>query len=152
MSLPPQFQAWANFRCWINYVLLDDPDQPGKKKKIPVDVRTGCACNPHELAHQYSYGEAVATGRPVGFVIDKANGFWFLDVDNCRDPVTGHLSLLAQELYARLAGCAVEVSQSGTGLHFFGWGPVPEHSCRNILLGLELYTDRRFVALTFKGI
>jgi hypothetical protein len=33
-------------------------------------------------------------------------------------------------------------------LHIIGSGAVPEHGCRNIPLGLELYTERRFVALT----
>jgi hypothetical protein len=34
------------------------------------------------------------------------------------------------------------------GLHLFGCGNAPAHSCRNVALGLEFYTEGRFVALT----
>ena len=47
-----------------------------------------------------------------------------------------------------LAGCAVEVSSSGRGLHLFGTGFVPPHGSRNATLHTEFYTSKRFVALT----
>ena len=50
-----------------------------------------------------------------------------------------------------LPGAGVEISASGTGLHVFGKGICPPHGCRNTGLNLELYTERRFVALTGNG-
>ena len=58
---------------------------------------------------------------------------------------------MAAELCAALPGAAVEISQSGTGLHIFGTGAVPEHGCKNIPLGLEFYHEGRFAALTGQG-
>jgi hypothetical protein len=85
-------------------------------------------------------------GHGVGFSLSGADPFWFLDIDNC--VVDGDWSPLAKQLMARLAGVAIEVSQSGRGLHLIGQGVVPEHRCKNIPLGLELYTEQRFIALT----
>lgn len=123
-----------------------DPDRPGKTIKRPTDVRTGLFCNSNLAEHQYSYDEAVATGRPVGFVFDRADGFWFLDIDGAA--VNGQWDAQAVELCNELAGAAIEISQSGTGLHIIGRGAVPAHSCKNIPAHLELYTHNRFVALT----
>lgn len=138
----------------MNWVAIPDPDRPGKTIKRPVDVRTGLYCTSKDPAHQYSYAEAAATGRPIGFQIDEADGFWFLDVDGALEPdgAGGYRwSGLANDLCAQLPGAAIEISQSGTGLHGIGRGAVPPHSCKNVLAGLELYTHDRFVALTDNG-
>ena len=85
-------------------------------------------------------------GWGVGFVFTENDPLFFLDIDNCL--VAGQWSPLAVSLSTTFAGCAIEVSQSGTGLHIFGSGKPPAHSCRNQALGLEFYTSGRFVALT----
>lgn len=146
MTLPAPLAPLAAFRRFVTYRLDPHPDKPGKTIKRPTNWRDGKVSDAHDPANQCSYAEAFATGRPVGFVIDPVDGFWFLDIDGCL--IAGAWTPLAIELCARLAGAAVEVSQSGTGLHIIGRGPVPAHSCKNVLLHLELYTERRFVALT----
>lgn len=153
MSLPPSFAPLAAYRRFVTYELIPDPDRPGKTIKRPTDVRTGLFCKVNDPAHQYGYDEAAATGRPVGFVFNEADGFFFFDVDGALEPAPGggyQWSALAVELGQQLLGCAVEVSQSDTGLHYIGRGTVPKHACKNIGLNLELYTHDRFVALTGK--
>lgn len=153
MSLPPSFAPLAAYRRFVTYELIPDPDRPGKTIKRPTDVRTGLYCKVNDPAHQYSYDEAAATGRPVGFVFNEADGFFFFDIDGALEPAPGggyQWNALAVELGQQLAGCAVEVSQSDTGLHYIGRGTVPPHACKNIGLNLELYTHDRFVALTGK--
>lgn len=154
MALSPSLQPLAAYRRWVNWVAIPDPDRPGKTIKRPVDVRTGLYCKAVDPVHQYGYDEAAATGRPVGFVFNEADGFWFLDIDGAleSDGAGGYRwNALANELCAQLTGAAVEISQSGTGLHAIGRGACPEHACKNILAGLELYTHDRFVALTDNG-
>lgn len=154
MTLSPPLQPLAAYRRWVNWVAIPDPDRPGKTTKRPMDVRTGLYCKAVDPAHQYSYVEAAATGSPVGFVFNDADGFWFLDMDGClaSDGNGGYRwSALASELCGLVSGAAIETSQSGTGLHAIGRGACPAHSCRNITAGLELYTHDRFVALTDKG-
>lgn len=150
MTLPAALAALGAYRRFVNYSTEPDPDRPGKTIKRPLDVRTGHWCNPTNPVHQYTYAEAAATGRPVGFVFNEADGFWFLDIDGALEttPAGPQWSAMAVDLCQRLAGAAVEVSQSGKGLHIIGRGAVPVHSCKNIPLKLELYTHDRFVALT----
>ena len=147
-TLPPAFTPLTAYRRFVTYDLAADPDRPGKTIKRPTDVRTGHFCKVNDPARQYSYAEAAATGRPIGFVFNEADGFWFLDIDGAL--VNGAWNAQAVELCQALHGAAVEVSQSDTGLHLIGRGTVPPHSCKNIAAGLELYTHDRFVALTGK--
>lgn len=151
MTLEPALAALMPLRRFINYETYPDPDRPGKTIKRPVDVRTGLWCNSNASEHQYSYAEAAATGRPVGFVFVEGDGFWFADIDGALEAGpsgTYQWSALATEICAMFPGAAIEVSQSGTGLHIIGRGTVPPHSCKNVPLKLELYTNERFVALT----
>lgn len=150
MTLAPALQALASYRRFVTYTTSPDPDRPGKTIKRPTDVATGAWCNSNLPTHQYSHAEAAATGRPVGFVFNREDGFFFVDIDGCLEttPTGSHWSALAIDLCNRLAGAAVEVSQSGKGLHIIGRGSPGDHSCKNIPLGLELYTHERFVALT----
>jgi hypothetical protein len=143
--LPVPLRPLAAYRQFILWRLADGT-------KLPVSPRDGTVCDAHDASHWVSYDEAQqyqrlhnATG--VAFVITQAAGFWFLDIDKCLTPA-GTWSPLALHLCERLHGAAVEVSQSGKGLHLFGRGTVPPHGCKNVSLGIELYTDRRFVALT----
>lgn len=153
MTLPPAFAALGAYRRFVTYALEPDPDRPGKTIKRPTDVHTGRYCKATDPAHQYTHAEANATGRPVGFVFDRADGFAFLDIDNCLIDTPGgpQLSPLATELRQRLAGAAVEISQSGRGLHIIARASIAAHSCKNVALGIELYTNARFAALTFTG-
>lgn len=143
--LPSAFSAMQSYSQFIIYLLTEG-------KKLPADYRTGHVAGAHDPKHwtdfttaseaAHHYGE----GYGVGFVFTAADPFWFIDVDKCYND--GHWSPIALEMRALLAGCAIEISSSCRGLHFFGCGTVPEHACKNVELGIELYTERRFVALT----
>lgn len=150
MVLGEALAPLAALRRWVNYETYPDPDRPGKTIKRPVDVRTGLFCNSNLPAHQYTYAEAAATGRKIGFVFVEGDGYWFVDIDGALEGTPGgwQWSAIAQEICAMFPGAAMEVSQSGTGLHIIGRGMVPPHSCKNIPLRLELYTTERFCALT----
>lgn len=146
--LPVPLQPMAAHRRFILWKLLGDT-------KVPVSPLTGQIHDAHDVLHHVDYNYAVQmTGampdHGVAFVITEQDGFWFLDIDKCLQP-DGMWSPISQELCARLQGAAIEISQSGRGLHLFGRGFVPPHRCKNTALGLELYTDKRFVALTGTG-
>lgn len=154
LTLPPALAplaAWPQFVCWR---AEPDPQKPGKFKKFPLDWRTGEKIDAHDptrwttadmallMAPQWDRGH----GFGAGFVFTETDPFFFHDIDG--HYADGAWSPLAQELCARLAGCAVEVSHSGTGLHVIGRTHPVEHATRNTPKGLELYTSKRFVALT----
>lgn len=151
-SLPPALQPLAAYRQFIAYQLVPDTARPGKTHKYPINIRTAERHDAHDAAIWVSFEEAAiwvaGAGRDygVGFVFTEADPFWFLDVDNCLTEA-GQWSEVALDLCQRFAGAAVEVSQSGRGLHLFGTGHVPRP--RKVKgSGFDLYTEARFVALT----
>lgn len=140
--------AWPQFVAWR----LEWAEERQVWIKVPYSPKTGHRASSTNPADWGTYEQAAALPGMdgVGFVFTEADPFFFLDVDKCL--VAGQWSQLAQELCARFPGAAVEISQSGTGLHVIGsYTSVPEHGCRNTVLGIELYTTERFVALTGNG-
>lgn len=123
-------------------------------EKRPINPKTGLSHDPHDPAMWLTFEEASAAaslyGHGVGFVFTEADPFFFLDIDKCLGD-DGQWSELAVNLCSAFTGCAVEVSQSGRGLHIFGKSAPIEHRCKNIPLGIEFYTSRRYVALTGIG-
>ena len=149
-ELPPALAALGAYRQFVIYRLVPSA-KPGKMDKLPCDWRDGDVKSAHNPAVWGSFQEcadAVNRGRGdgIGFVFTPHDPFWFLDIDGALED--GKWSPLSAALLGRMAGAAVEVSQSGTGLHVIGSGRAPEHGCKNIPLGLEFYTELRFVALT----
>lgn len=136
------------YRQWMLFVLVPNG---AKTAKYPCNI-AGHVVSAHDQTHWVDAPTARAAALLLGdnygtaFVFTERDPFWFIDIDNCY--VNGAWSPLAQRICQQFAGAAVEVSQSGTGLHLFGTGICPAHGCRNVALGLELYTSGRFVALT----
>lgn len=83
----------------------------------------------------------------IGFVLSKDDNYICLDVDNAIDADTGQLKTdIALEM-TELTYC--ELSPSGTGLHCFFKGELPEE--RKITrkdLDIELYDNARFITMT----
>lgn len=151
LNLPPPLAPLGAYRQFVTYRLVPSA-KPGKTDKLPCDWRDGRVASAHNPAIWCSFEEAAAAvaagrGHGVGFVFTATDPFWFVDIDGALQ-ADNTWSPLATDLCQRFAGAAVEVSQSCTGLHIIGSGAVPEHGCKNIPLGLELYTELRFVALT----
>lgn len=154
-TLPPALAPLSSYRQFLCYTLVPSQSRPGKVDKLPVSPHTGQVVSAQDPAHwvDADFACAMATlwgdGYGVAFSFTDADPFWFLDIDSCHDGQ--QWSPLALSLAAMFPGAAMEVSQSGKGMHIFGRGVVPPHSCKNAALGLELYTARRFVALTGVG-
>lgn len=153
ISLPAALAGMAAYRQFILYKLV-----PGtiKTQKFPCDFRTGQVVSAHDPQYWTDAQTAIAacanygSNYGVGFTFTNQDPFWFLDIDNCLQ-ADNTWSPLAISLCNYFSGCAVEVSQSGKGLHIFGTGKAPTHGCKNVDLGLEFYTSGRFVALTGSG-
>lgn len=145
----------AAYRQFMCYVLVASTTRPGKTDKFPVSPHTGQVCTAHDPAnwttadHACSMAEVMGAAYGVAFVFTQNDPFFFIDIDNCF--VDGVWSPIALEIAGMFPGAAVEMSQSGKGIHIFGTGVVPHHAKRNDALGLEFYTELRFVALTGVG-
>lgn len=135
------------YRQFINWRLVPD-SLPGKFKKLPCDIH-GNIINSHDPVFWLSADEASRSPHPIAFVFSDRDPFWFIDLDEAWDGA--NWSPLAQWCIGFFPGCAVEISYSGSGLHLFGVGSFSlpaDHGCKNIKLGVELYTRGRFCALT----
>ena len=125
----------------------------GEVIKKPLHPYAQIPHDPHDPSIWLDFKTASALAKisadcQVGFVFTADDPLFFLDIDHCY--TDGKWSALATSLCAQFKGCLVEVSQSGTGLHIIGTylGAEPLHKCKNQRAGLELYTSKRFVALT----
>lgn len=151
---------YAQFILWIG---VPSASRPGKTDKFPIHPTTGRKHNAHDRSIHLSYDQAQTalqsgicdqpgiTTRGIGFVITEDDPFFFIDVDAAAD-AAGQWSPLAVDLCTRFAGCYVEVSQSGRGLHIIGsYNEEPDHSIqfrRPPHDEADLYTANRFCALT----
>lgn len=153
-ELPPSLAAMGAYRQFIVYVAQPSRTRPGKTDKFPADFRSGRVVSAHDPACWTDHATAIASAAQfggaygVGFVFTDADPFWFLDLDGCLLTDGSDWSPVAKQLCGAFAGAAVEVSQSGKGLHIFGSGRPPVHGCKNLDHGLEFYHSGRFVALT----
>lgn len=163
LQLPPALAAMAAYRQFIACQFVPDPETPGKTFKYPVSPFTGARVDAHDPAHWADHVTAcaaasarggVGAGWGVGFVFTERDPFFFIDVDDCAvagpdGAQTGWTPIVA-ELVGALPGAAVEISNSGRGLHIFGTGSAPTDRRKKDHTGklFDLYTERRFVALT----
>ena len=155
-ALPGALAPLALREQFVTWYAQPRSGHPGKFDKIPCSWATGVPCDAQDPANWTSAACALAMaptydrgcGSGAGFVFTAADPFFFLDIDGALQ-ADGTWSPVAQELAARFAGAAVEVSHSGTGLHIFGtYAALPGHGTRHKPHHLELYTSGRFVALT----
>jgi len=138
--------AMAAYPQWINWQEVLAPGKP-KPLKIPCDG-AGLAIDAHNPQHWGTYDEKSKNGLPLAFVFTENDPFFFVDIDGCLLD-SGGWSNVALDLCNRFAGCAVEVSHSGRGLHIFGVSRnlYSGHRTKDSALGLEIYTAKRFVAI-----
>ena len=82
----------------------------------------------------------------VGFVLTEEDGFTGIDLDKCRDPVTGKLDLWAEDIVA-LGETYFEVSPSGTGLRAFVRGKIAK-TVKSDVAHVEVYRSLRYLTIT----
>ena len=139
-----------------NFVLckyVPSKKRPGKIDKFPLNPNDLTVSDAHDPKNWLNGDVALNTANAlgddygVGFVFTEKLNLFLIDLDNCW--VNGQWSPVANTLMTRFDGCLIEVSHSNKGLHIIGTytGVEPDHGCKNIPLGLELYTSGRFVAL-----
>lgn len=159
LALPPALAGLADYRQFLLYRVF--PGVPPKRaRKVPIHPTGLYKVSAHDpkawIDAQTACNLAAVMGPDYGvaFSVQEGNGLFFVDIDECLSP-EGVWSPTAVELCQRFPGAAVEVSTSGRSLHIIGRGTAPPHDCKSkspTLLGFDLYTKARFIALTGTGI
>lgn len=150
VQLAPALQPLAAYPQFVGWRIEQRDGEETKVLYSPHHGGRASHSNPADWG-TYEQARAFVDGNPsmknIGFVFSDKDPFFFLDIDKAWNGQSW--SMVAQELCARLPGVAIEVSQSGTGLHLIGRGmPPANHKNKNPALKIELYTKTRFCALT----
>lgn len=155
-KIPQLLRGWPQ---WVTWGRLAD----GSLDKAPRDVRGGFASStdPATWATFTDAAEVVRSGRSegVGFVFGPERNFVGVDLDGCRDKVTGKIEEWARGIITDLDSYS-EISPSGTGVKVYCLGRSPFDTGRNQKLdqfpavdpikkpGIEVYDHARFFAMT----
>jgi putative DNA primase/helicase len=89
--------------------------------------------------------------KGAGFVFTADLGFIAIDIDNCID--NGKVAPLAEKII-EMANSYTEISPSGTGIHIYGFGSLPDGARNkfNVKTGdikcVEIYTKDRYMTVT----
>ena len=146
-NIPQDLQALDRWVLWKN-VQRSKPNGDKVWAKMPLSAKGGAGSST-DAATWVSFGAAVdeyLLGDYDGIGIVLGGTLHGIDLDDCRDPVTGSLSELAQETLDRVEGYA-EVSPSGTGLKIFTQTNL-DGSRTKKEAGVELYKDGRYFTVT----
>jgi hypothetical protein len=152
IELPQALQGLSAYRQFILYELVPDVNRPGKTHKYPMNPNTHKRANAHDTDIWVDVKTAInlsqLTGYGVGFAFAESDPYFFVDIDDAKLP-DGNWDSTANWLCNIFKGCAVEISQSGSGLHIIGTGQVSEQrrkKCKDY--NFDIYTSMRFCALT----
>jgi len=145
-NIPEEMKQQKN---WVAWILKQNRNNPSRMDKIPVNAVTkefAQSDNPEtwckfEIALEYALKNKL---NGIGFMLKPP--FIGVDIDHCIDE-RGTLSPLAKEIVEKL-NTYTEISPSGTGLHLFCRGELPPKDRKNSDLGLEIYTEGRFLTFT----
>lgn len=139
----------AELKAREQWLLWKLEERNGRLTKVPyqTDGTKADTTNPttwttfeQAVAHQNGYAG-------VGFVLreEEESEIFFMDLDHCVDSATGVIAEWAQGIIAAVP-TYVEISPSGSGLHFLGFGSLPAKGNRKG--SMEIYTTSRFAACT----
>ncbi len=146
-GIPLALQALDRWVLWRN-VQRTGPNGKKSWTKVPF-TGTGAHASSTNQATWCSYADAFdayLVGDYDGFGIVLGGTLHGIDLDDCRDPATGYLSVLAQETLNKVEGYA-EVSPSGTGIKIFTYTNL-DGSRTKKEAGVELYKDGRYFTVT----
>ncbi len=143
-AVPDRLREIEQWVCWR------EEDRDGKPTKIPVTPGAGGFASSTEQKTWDNFETALEYTKTehadgVGFVFTDDDPIVGIDLDDCRDPETGDVDDVAQDIIERLDSYT-EVSPSGTGYHVLIRGELPEG--RNRRGSIELYDTARFFTVT----
>jgi hypothetical protein len=146
-----RLSALAELRTRDQRVVWDYIYKSGKWDKPPLNPHTEGWASTADPATWASYETAAYRAlrdglSGVGYVLTSDDGLTGIDLDDCRDKVTGALKPLAAEIIA-LAETYAEISPSGTGVRLFVRGKISSAMVSHPI-GVEVYATGRYLTIT----
>lgn len=142
-GIPVELRERLQWVCW-RY-----EERDGKATKPPYTI-VGKHASSTDPATWSTFEEALAASRDgdwngIGFVFSGDDPFAGVDLDKCRNPVTGEIDPKAREIIDSLNSYS-EVSPSSTGLHVIVKGKLPASGRKRG--DLEMYDSGRYFCVT----
>jgi putative DNA primase/helicase len=145
-------------RQWVSYITVTTKksykDGTPKLDKHPMNPRTGEAGNHSDAKTWGTFAEAVAAVKKyghagIGYVFSADDPYTGIDLDDCRDRLTGGIAPWAQQIIVLLSTYA-EISLSETGVHLIVRAVLPEGRRRRSVEDgvVEMYDTTRFFVVT----
>jgi hypothetical protein len=133
-------------RQWVTWKAVQ---RAGRVTKVPYKPGSAGRASTTEPSTWAEYDDAirdVETGRRggVGFVFTEDDDYIGLDIDGCRDPVTGEITAQAWDCI-RLLDSYAEISPSGKGVHVIARGRLKAGIKRG---SIEMYDRGRYFTVT----
>jgi len=132
---------------WVAWRVEVRKDKP---TKVPVNPRTGANADTTDPDTWGTLDEALHCREEhqldgVGFVVTDGDPYCGIDLDSCRDPVTGKIAPWAHDIIVALNSYS-EITPSGRGVHVWGKGNLPPG--RRKRGHIEMYDRSRFFTVT----
>jgi primase-polymerase (primpol)-like protein len=132
---------------WITWRI---GERDGRPTKLPTNPHTGGNAQTNNPATWSTFEHVVAVARArrqgIGFVFSPQNPFCGVDLDDCRDPITGALAPWARSILGVLRSYA-EVSPSKTGVKVFLDAKLTDGKGRR-RGDVEIYSRERYFTVT----
>jgi primase-polymerase (primpol)-like protein len=143
--VPSQLRQIEQWICWRTEL------RDGKQTKLPVEPGTGEFASTDDPSTWTSFREALEFAvesdavEGVGFVFTEDDPFVGVDLDDCRDPESGHQNAWATDVI-QILDSYTEISPSRTGAHVLIEGTIPgDHNRKD---DIEIYETGRYFTVT----
>ena len=146
-SIPEDLKLIPKWVLW-RYVKKTKPNGTHVWAKVPfgIDGKPASSTDPRTWTTYAAASGAYMLYDFDGLGIVLGDDLHGIDLDDCRDPVTGKLTDFAQEVLDKVDGYA-EVSPSGTGIKIFSHTNLDSSRTKKEF-GVELYRDGRYFTVT----
>lgn len=146
----------SRFNHWVVYKkeknrekITKIPYQPNGYKAKPTDPKTWTTYNKAKDAMETDKFDG------IGYVLTADQGYICIDLDHCVNPETGDIDQWAMDIIdivEKAGGTYSESSPSGTGIHLWGRGKLPDnkgiHSPMKNGHDVEMYTNTHYMTVT----
>jgi len=114
---------------WVDWVYEHNPSDPDNPKKPPINPKTGKKAKVNDPDTFATFEVAVKRYKKggvegIGFVFTDNDPYVGIDLDDCRNKITGKIKIAAQLIIDSFASYT-EISPSGTGIHIIAKGKLP---------------------------